>query len=151
MADMTTTAKGKIQDVGNSASHAVTNAAEGIRNAAGYVADQAKDAAANASKGVASAGSYLDKKAEDATSVLSGGLKAAGEVIRHNAPHDGRLGQASAAVAQTLTDTGSYLEREGFEGIVGDVTTLIKKNPIPSLLIGIGLGFLIARASTSRN
>ena len=75
-------------------------------------------------------------------------MKAAADAIRHNAPHDGRLGQASTAVAQSLTDTGAYLEREGLEGIAKDITTLIKKNPIPALMIGIGLGFLVARASS---
>ena len=129
MADNSATAKNKFQD-------------------AGYVADQAKDAANYAAKGVANAGTYLDHKAEDATSAFGGGLKAAGDAIRHNAPHDGRMGQASTAVAQTLTNTGTYLEREGLEGIAKDITTLIKKNPIPALMIGIGLGFLVARAST---
>ena len=140
MADMSTTAKNKVQEAGNAASQAASGAAEGVKTAAGYVADQAKDAANYASKGVASAGSYLDHKAEDATNALGGGLKAAADAIRHNAPHDGRLGQASTAVAQSLTDTGAYLEREGLEGIAKDITTLIKKNPIPALMIGIGLG-----------
>jgi hypothetical protein len=31
-----------------------------------------------------------------------------------------------------------------------DVTNLIRRNPIPALLIGIGAGFLLARAMTPR-
>jgi len=150
MADVISNAKNKVQEVGNSCAQAATGAAEGIRNAAGYVADQAKDVASSASKQAANAGSYLDSKAEEATAALGGGLKAAGEAIRQNAPHDGRLGQASSAVAQTLSDTGAYLEREGLQGMGSDLATLIKKNPIPALLIGIGLGFLVARASSTR-
>ena len=148
MADNSATAKNKFQDAGNAAAQAANCDGEGVKYAAGYVADQAKDAANYAAKGVANAGTYLDHKAEDATSAFGGGLKAAGDAIRHNAPHDGRMGQASTAVAQTLTNTGTYLEREGLEGIAKDITTLIKKNPIPALMIGIGLGFLVARAST---
>jgi len=150
MVDVMTNAKEKIQEAGNTCAQAASGAAESIRNAAGYVANQAKDVASSASKNAANAGSYLDGKAEEATSALGGGLKAAGEAIRQNAPHDGRLGQASSAVAQTLSDTGSYLEREGLQGIGNDLTNLIKKNPIPALLIGIGLGFLVARATSTK-
>ena len=148
MTDTSTIAKNKVQEAANTVAQAANCAGEGIRNAAGYVVEQAKDAAAYAAKGGATAGTYLDHKAEDATTALGGGMKAAAEAIRHNTPHDGRLGQASTAVAQSLTDTGAYLEREGLEGIASDITALVKKNPIPALLIGIGLGFLVARAST---
>jgi len=155
MADTMTAAKNKIQEkaqeMGTSFSEAVTNAGEGIKNAAGYAVDQANQAVNAASKNVASAGSYLDKQAEDATCALGGSLKAAGEAVRQNTPHDGRIGQASSVVAQALTDTGDYVQREGLEGMACDVTSLIKRNPIPAMLIGIGLGFLVARASTSRN
>lgn len=150
MADVMTNTKNKVQDMGNTASQAAAGAAESVKNAASYVADQAKDMASNASRQAANVGSYLDSKAEDATSALGSGLKSAGEAIRQNTPHEGRWGQASSAVAQTLSDTGDYLEREGLKGIGSDLTTLIKRNPIPALFIGIGLGFLMARAASTR-
>jgi len=140
-----------MQEAGNTCAQAANTATDAVKGAASYVADQAKDMASNASKGAANVGSYLEGKAGDATSAISGGLKAAGDAIRQNAPHDGRLGQASAAVAQSLSDTGDYLEREGLQGIGKDLTCLIKRNPIPSLLLGIGLGFLVARATSSRD
>jgi hypothetical protein len=143
MADVMANAKNKVQEAGNTA-------AESVKSAATYVADQARDVASNASRGAANLGSFLDNKAGEATSAIGGGLKAAGEAIRQNAPHEGRLGQATSAVAQTLNDTGDYIEREGVQGIAGDLTSLIKRNPIPALLLGIGLGFLVARASSSR-
>lgn len=149
MADVMTNAKNKVQEAGNAAAQAASGAADTVKNAANYVADQARDAACNAQKGMASAGCYVDSKAEEATSALGGGLKAAGEAIRQNMPHEGRFGQASSAVAQTLNDTGEYLEREGLKGIGGDLACLIKRNPIPALIIGIGLGFLVARAATT--
>jgi len=150
MADVMTNAKNKVQEMGNQASQAASNAAENVKSAASYVADQAKDVASNASKQAANVGSYLDSKAEDATAALGSGLRSASEAIRQNAPHEGRLGQASSAVAQTLSDTGDYLEREGLKGIGNDLTALIKRNPIPALIIGIGLGFLVARAASTR-
>lgn len=150
MADVTTMAKNKIQEATNAVSQGAAGAAENVKRAAGYVAEQANEAACNASKGIANAGSYIDQRAEEAACAIGGGLKAAGEAVRHNIPQEGRLGQASSAVAQRLTETGDYIEREGLEGIVKDVAGVIRKNPIPALLIGIGLGVLVARATSSR-
>jgi hypothetical protein len=150
MADATAMAKNKVQDASSSIAQGAQGAADNVKKAAGYVADQANEAVSNASKGISNAGSYLDQRAEDAACAIGGGLKAAGDAVRQNVPQEGRLGQASSAVAQRLTETGDYLEREGFEGIMKDVSSLIKNNPIPSLLIGIGLGVLVARATASR-
>ena len=140
MADVMSSAKNKFQEVGNQAVEAANTAADNVRNAAGYVVDQVKD--------MAKAGSA---RAEDATHAIGGGLRAASDAIRQNLPQDGRLGQATSAVAQGLSETGDYIEREGLEGIGSDLTNLIKRNPIPALLLGIGLGFLVARATTSRD
>jgi hypothetical protein len=70
--------------------------------------------------------------------------------IRESAPHSGMMGSASTSVADSLERGGRYLQEEGLKGIADDVTDLVRKNPIPALLIGIGLGFILARA-TSRS
>jgi hypothetical protein len=56
------------------------------------------------------------------------------------------MGTAASKVADTLERGGRYLQEEGLSGIAGDVTDLIKRNPIPALLVGIGIGFLLAQA-----
>jgi uncharacterized membrane-anchored protein YhcB (DUF1043 family) len=35
--------------------------------------------------------------------------------------------------------------------MASDVTEMIKRNPIPALLMGIGLGFMLARLTSSRS
>lgn len=147
MADSMTTAKNKIQETSDACGQAAANASEGLKSGANYVMDQVKDAAGNAAK----AASYLDSKAEEATAAVGSRLKSAGEAIRQHLPQEGQLGEASAAVAQTLSDTGDYLKRQGLEGMGGDLTKLIQQNPFAAMFVGIGLGFLIARATTPRN
>jgi hypothetical protein len=71
------------------------------------------------------------------------------ETVRERGPSSGMLGGATSAVADTLESTGEYLESHGLSGIADDVTDLVRRNPIPALLIGIGVGFLIARATRS--
>jgi hypothetical protein len=54
-------------------------------------------------------------------------------------------------VAGALESSGRYLEEQGLSGIGEDLTNLIRRNPLPAILLGIGLGFLLARATTSRS
>jgi ElaB/YqjD/DUF883 family membrane-anchored ribosome-binding protein len=55
------------------------------------------------------------------------------------------LGQAATTVAKGLETGGRYLQKEGVTGMAEDLTDLIKKNPIPAVLVGIGVGFLLAQ------
>ena len=59
------------------------------------------------------------------------------------------MGAAASKVADTLERGGHYLKEEGVPGMAEDLTGLIKRNPIPALLLGIGVGYLIGRALRS--
>lgn len=151
MVDTMTTPKGQQHGGGQTARPADVTTGEGIKGAADYVSDKAKDAASNVTRAAGGAASYLGEKAEDATAAVGKRLKAAGDSMDQSEFHEGTLAHASSAVAKTLQETGNYLEREGLHGIANDMTNLIKKNPVPSLLIGVCLGFLFARATVSRS
>jgi len=69
--------------------------------------------------------------------------------VRDSLPHEGMFGSAASSVAGGLESSGKYLEQEGLQGIADDVTNMIRRNPIPALVLGIGLGFLLARLTTS--
>jgi len=93
----------------------------------------------------------MTQAAESATAAVGSGLKSLSDTIREHSPDGGMMGQAGSAVADTLERTGRYLQEEGLQGLADDVTRLVRRNPLPSLLVGVGLGFLIARALTSRS
>jgi hypothetical protein len=76
-------------------------------------------------------------------------MKSLASSIREHTPRSGVMGTASSAVANTLESGGRYLEEEGLRGIGEDLTNLIRRNPIPALLVGIGVGYLLARATRS--
>jgi hypothetical protein len=59
------------------------------------------------------------------------------------------LHNAASKVADTLDSGGRYLKEEGMTGMANDLTEMIKRNPIPALLVGVCLGVLIARATRS--
>jgi hypothetical protein len=93
----------------------------------------------------------LTRVVEDATAALGKHLQALGRNLGENQASLGLGSVASFTAAKGLEKTGKYLETEGFHGVVGDVGSQVKKNPIPFVLAGIGLGFLAGRLLPSRN
>jgi hypothetical protein len=59
------------------------------------------------------------------------------------------LGRASGAVADALDRGGRYIEEKKISGMAGDVTDVIQRNPIPAVLVALGLGFFLGRALRS--
>jgi len=151
MSDFATTMKNKAQEVGGSLNRAASAATENFKSATNNAVDAAKGAASKIAEEGQQAANYVGQSAEDATCSVGGRLKAAGESIRQNGPQDGAFGQATSTVAKTLEDTGEYLQQEGLQGIACDIATMIKKNPIASLFVGVGLGFMLARATNPRS
>jgi hypothetical protein len=129
--------------------HNVESMTEQAKSAATGVMEGARDVASTAAKKAGDAASYVGEKAEDATSAVGSGMKSLAGQIRQHGPREGMLGSAGAAVAETLESSGRYLEESGLSGVGEDLTNMIRRNPVPALLVGIGLGFLIARATRS--
>jgi len=128
-----------------------SEAANKAKDAGSSIMQKAGDAASFVGKKAEDAASFVGKKAEDATSSVGSGMKSLAGTIRENVTDKGPLGAAGSAVASTLESGGRYLQEHGLGGIGGDMANLIKRNPIPALFVGIGLGFLLARATSSRS
>jgi hypothetical protein len=130
------------RDFGNAA----TDVANKAQEKASEVANKAKEAGAAVTQRIGDAASFVGKKAEDAASAMGAGMKSLGGTIREHAPHSGMAGSATTAVADSLESGGRYLQEHGLSGLGEDLTNVIRRNPIPALLIGVGTGFLLARA-----
>jgi hypothetical protein len=129
--DMASDVKDKVQDT----AHAFT--------------ERAGEVASNVAHRTGEMASTVGKKVDRGVSAAGGGMQSFAETVRERGPSSGMLGSATSAVADTLENTGEYLESHGLSGVAEDLTGLIRRNPIPALLIGIGVGFLIARATRS--
>lgn len=140
MATLTEKATEKGKEFGHKVSEQVGKSLDSVRSAAGNVVEQAKDAGTHAF-------AAIEERAEDATGSLSSGLKATARSIRENGPHDGSLGCATSSIAQTFSDSANYLDTQGLKGACSDISNLISRNPIPSFLLGIGIGMLMGRPS----
>ena len=134
----------------STATNSPKSVANELGNQANQLLDKAKDTAADAvnktKQAAAGVGQSASRMASDATTAVAGGMRSFGEAIKEHAPSEGLLGQASKSVACSLEQGGKYLEKEGLGGLASDVGDVIKRNPLPAIFIGIGLGFLIGRS-----
>jgi ElaB/YqjD/DUF883 family membrane-anchored ribosome-binding protein len=125
------------------------NIGERIGEGAKKFGEQAKTAASTATHKVEDAAGFIGDKAENAVGAVGSGMKSLSDTIREHTPHEGILGSASASVADTLETGGRYLEEHKIREMGEDVTNMIRRNPVPAMLVAVGVGFLLARALRS--
>jgi hypothetical protein len=114
-------------------------------------ADEEATLASTAMHSAEEAATYVSKKADDGVHAVGSSFKSFGDNVRNVAPRSGIAKDGMSAVADTLQHTGEYLEEEGLSGIAEDMIKVVKRNPIPALFIGVGVGFLLGRMLSSRN
>jgi len=163
-ADQDRDSMGKAREAGNQAidkaKEAGGQAMDAAKDMSGQVMDKVKDAGAQlmekAKEATTSVGdmasqaaSNVGKKADDLTATAGADIAKWGDALSEKAPHSGLMGQASQAVAGTLRDSGHYLEEAKFSGMADDVAKMVQRHPMPAILIGIGIGFLLGRALKS--
>jgi ElaB/YqjD/DUF883 family membrane-anchored ribosome-binding protein len=126
------------------------------QEAASSVTDKAKEMASSAARSVGDTASNLGHKAsetatnvrhktDDAVGSVGTGMKNLAGTVREKAPHEGIMGAASSGVANALERGGRYIEQEKLSGMAEDFVAVLKENPLLTIGIGIGLGFLIAQ------
>lgn len=95
--------------------------------------DKAKEAAS----AVADKAKNLASQVSDRASEMASNL---GDSVSQTA------NQAMSRVSDTWEAGRNYVQQEGFSGMTDDLTSMIRRNPLPALFIGFGLGFLLARS-----
>ncbi len=120
-------------------------------NATLYVGHKAEDAASYVGHKADDAAAYVGDTTENASAAVGTRLRSLGDTVRARGPEDGMAGDASSAVADALENSGRYLQEEGVKDVAEDVTNLIRRYPIPALLIGLAAGYLVAKGTTPRS
>ena len=111
--------------------------------------EKAREFGGAAATKVGEAASYVGGKAQEATQGLGHGMRHVGEAIKEHGPQGGVLGGAASAVGGGIESAGSYLEDRGLSGMGNDLTQMVRRYPIASLLVGVGIGVLLARLTSS--
>lgn len=134
--------KDDIRDRAQDAKGQAENMMEQGKNMAQQAMDKGRDmaqTAADRAKEMGTAG----------VSSVAGGLRNAAETIKGYAPQGGMVGSAASSLTDSMENAGRYLEEKGMSGAAEDLTLLIRRHPVPSVLIGIGVGILLGQFMTS--
>lgn len=123
------------------------NAGQEAENAKQDISQSAANAYGDAKAKVQVLGTAAAEKVGGATKVVGEKMSSLAGTIRENVPQEGTIGSAAQTVANQLDNAGSYLQDKALGNMTQDVSELIRRYPIPSLLIGVGIGYLLSRRS----
>jgi len=119
------------------------------KDALGHVGEAASHAASAVGQTVSNAASAVGNRVDQGVSAAGSGMQSLADTARKNLPHEGYLGAASKAVADGLDSAGRYVEDKSLSGMTNDLGSMIKNHPIPAVLIGLGIGYLLGKALRS--
>jgi hypothetical protein len=114
------------------ANEVVANVGEMARHATSAVGAMATQAACE-----------VGRKADELTANAGARIEGLGERLGKNSPQAGFLGSASQSVAGAVKESGEYLQNSKLSGVSEDIAQLIKRHPVSSVLIGIGIGWYL--------
>jgi hypothetical protein len=113
--------------------------------------DRTTDAAHSAVDSVADKAQQVGAQAVDkvdaATTDVGAKMTEAAQTIREKAPMSGPVADAASTAATTLERAGTYLQQQDLADMRADLEGIIRRHPIESLLIGLGIGYLLARST----
>lgn len=92
--------------------------------------------------GASGASRMIHTVQETAHNVGSSLAEMAGEV---KSQAEAAASTAATAVTDTVAGAASSLQETSVNDLAGTLTDVIRRHPIPSLLIGLGIGFVLAR------
>jgi len=99
-------------------------------------------------------GNTAAEKINENRGAAATGLDNAATSLRENArslPGGEKVANIAQATAEKLRPTADYVRGHDLNGMMGDVQRLVKRNPGPSLLAAVVIGFVVGRALTSRD
>jgi len=109
--------------------------------------DKTKEAASSVAQTVGEAGAALRARGNEATAAVASSMKSLAATIRDHTPSEGVLRAASSSLAESLESGGNYLQEEGLDGMAKDITNLVRRNPVPAMLVGVGIGLVLAKVT----
>ncbi|MEX2154289.1 MAG: hypothetical protein WD825_13195 [Gemmatimonadaceae bacterium] len=124
------TAGDKLADVGSGAREKVGAAKDKLANALESGAERLRERTHGAGSGAALAGATANGTTADGTTAVG----------------DGRVAQVSDRVAGGMEATADWLRQADIDGLKAGIETQVKEHPGRTLLIALGLGYLVGRA-----
>lgn len=135
-----------INRAADQASNTIEDARNKAQDATGDLRDRAQDVADDVKDKAQQVGSQVADKADVATTTVGEKLTDVAQTLRERAPASGSLGDAADTAADTLQRAGTYLQQQDLSDMRADLEGIVRRHPMESLLVGLGLGYLLARS-----
>jgi len=136
----------KAQQVAGDVRDKAQQVAGKAQDVGAQVADKAQDLGAQVADKAQDLGAQAVDRADAATTTVGGKMTDVAQTIRDNAPTSGPIATAADTAADTLERAGSYLQEQDLSDIRADLEGIIRRHPVESLLVGLGVGYLLARS-----
>ncbi len=95
------------------------------------------------------AGRQASDKIDEKRGPAADALQSAASTIHEKAedlPGGETVKSVAHSAAETLESTAGYIREHDVKAMLSDVEEIVKRNPGPSLLVAVAIGFLIGRA-----
>jgi len=129
------------------AQNTMDNVRDKAQDVAGDVRDKAQQVGSQVADKAQQVGSQVADKADAATTTVGDKMTDVAQTLREKAPTTGPLADAADTAADTLQRAGTYLQQQDLNDMRSDLEGIIRRHPIESLLIGLGVGYLLARST----
>jgi len=145
--DMAHSAVDTVKETGAKAGDMAQTAVDKIKQTASDLSSKdpseiVDDARAKA----AEVGDAAASKVDSAMTATGEQMSTLAQTVRENAP-EGKAGEVASKAADALDRGGEYLQTADLQMVRGDLERVIREHPIESLLVGVGVGYLVARAT----
>jgi len=120
-----------------------------LSDTAQSVKDKVTDAAATTKQKVSEAGRRTTDKIDEKRGPAADALQSAASTIHEKAedlPGGETVRSVAHSAAEKLESTAGYIREHDVRAMLTDMGEIVKRNPGPSLLIAVAVGFLIGRA-----
>jgi hypothetical protein len=125
-----------------------------VTDTAAGTGEQISDMASQAKNKISGLGRAAADKIDDNRDNVAGGLETAASTLHEKAgslPGGETISGIAHSAADKLSTTADYVRHHDVNSMMTDVQEIVKKNPGPALLLSAVLGFLVARAFSSRD
>lgn len=120
-----------------------------LSDTAQSVKEKVSDAAGTAKQKVSEAGRQATDKIDEKRGPAADALESAASTIHEKAedlPGGETVKSVAHSAAEKLETTAGYIREHDVRAMLSDVEDIVKRNPGPSLLVAVAIGFLIGRA-----
>ena len=120
-----------------------------LSDAAQNVKEKVSDAATAAKQKVSDAGRQATEQIDAKRGPAAEALESAASTIHEkaeNLPGGETVKSVAHSAAEKLESTAGYIREHDVKAMLSDVEDMVRRNPGPSLLIAVAVGFLIGRA-----